>query len=426
MKKMLVITWFYPPVNSSEGVLCYKLLHASSLPVEVFTQNNSSVWSYDMASPLPKREGLCLVNAKSKTLSDFAEEAFGYFLAHSEEFSLIMTRSMPPECHEIGRRIKALRPDLPWIASFGDPIRDNPYSHLDCSLYSLYSTRNLVNRTRRRDPLFLLRPGRLLRAALWELRHREARARRRALADTENAALLQADLLIFNNESQRRYMLRDRRFWEKSLVLPHSYDPSLYPETLKQDVNRSGKTRFVFLGQLNPIRNALPLLRAVSRLNESEPALDKKAEFIFYGDMPDCDLAYIGRNRLWGLVRFEKPLRYNDSLRTAREADWLVHIDAPLSTVCDENVFFAGKIADYYGAGRPILAITMDRGAAADSLRRSGALICSFSANDIKETLDLILYHGLRAESNRGYTAAFESGAVAAVFDREVQKLLYG
>ena len=426
MKKMLVITWFYPPVNSSEGVLCYKLLHASSLPCEVFTQNSSGAWAYDTESALPGRDGLHVVEAKSQTLSDFTEEAFAYFLAHSEDYALIMTRSMPPECHEIGRRIKALRPDLPWIASFGDPIRDNPYSHVDCSLYSLYSSRNLVNRSRRRDPLFLMNPGRLLRDMFWELRHRHARAQRRELGALENNTLSQADLLIFNNESQRRYMLRGEKLWEKSRIVPHSYEPSLFPPREEPRKEKREKTRFVFLGQLNPIRSALPMLRAVNRLNESEEALEKKAEFVFYGEMPDGDLAYIGRNRLWGLVRWEKPLRYLDSLCAAREADWLVHIDAPLSGLCDENIFFAGKIADYFGADRPILAVTMEHGASADSLRKAGALVCSFSANEIKEALDLILYHGLHIEPNCSYTAAFESWVVAAAFDREVQKLLHG
>lgn len=427
MKKMLVITWFYPPVNSSEGVLTYKLLHASRLPCEVFTQNGSAAWAFDKSSSLPGREGLSVVEAKSDTIADFVQEAFSYFLTHSEDYSLLMTRSMPPECHELGRRIKALRPDLPWIASFGDPIRNHPYSHLDCSLYALQCARNLVNRERRRDLLFLLRPGRLLRVLLWELRHESARRQRRSLAEIEENALSHADLLIFNNESQRRFTLGDKRcFWGKSLVLPHCYDKALYPAAESTEEKSNGKIRFVFLGQLNSIRNAQPLLHAIARLREDQPDLEQKAEFLFYGDMSDGDYACIGRHHLGSLVHSEKPLRYLASLQAAKEADWLIHIDAPLASVCDENPFFAGKIADYYGSGRPILAITMARGSAADSLRRAGALVCSFSVNEIKEALALIVYYGLQAEPDGKYTSAFDSGAVASAFDREVQKLLHG
>ena len=46
MKKILVITWFYPPVNSSEGLVTYKLLNNSRYEYDVFTQKNSASWSY--------------------------------------------------------------------------------------------------------------------------------------------------------------------------------------------------------------------------------------------------------------------------------------------------------------------------------------------------------------------------------------------
>ncbi|MFR8622331.1 hypothetical protein [[Ruminococcus] torques] len=38
-----------------------------------------------------------------------------------------MTRSMPPESHEIGLKIKEIKPEIKWIASFGDPIANNPF-----------------------------------------------------------------------------------------------------------------------------------------------------------------------------------------------------------------------------------------------------------------------------------------------------------
>ena len=46
MNRILVITWFYPPVNSSEGLVTYKLLNNSIYKYDVFTQKKSSSWSY--------------------------------------------------------------------------------------------------------------------------------------------------------------------------------------------------------------------------------------------------------------------------------------------------------------------------------------------------------------------------------------------
>ena len=53
MKKMrgLVISWFYPPTNSSEGLVTYKLLKNSSFNYDVVThefQESDDIWSRDI------------------------------------------------------------------------------------------------------------------------------------------------------------------------------------------------------------------------------------------------------------------------------------------------------------------------------------------------------------------------------------------
>ena len=52
-KRILVISWFFPPVNSSEGLVTYKLLKASKLNYDVFTQKDNSSWSYGNTDKLP-------------------------------------------------------------------------------------------------------------------------------------------------------------------------------------------------------------------------------------------------------------------------------------------------------------------------------------------------------------------------------------
>ena len=41
MKKILVISWFYPPINSSEGLVTYKLLRNSKLQYDVCMQESN-------------------------------------------------------------------------------------------------------------------------------------------------------------------------------------------------------------------------------------------------------------------------------------------------------------------------------------------------------------------------------------------------
>lgn len=420
MKRILVVSWFYPPINSSEAILTAKLLKHSRYGYDVFTQARSEAWSYGRDPGLPEGENCRRIAADSTDLASWTDEAVRFFAAHREEYDLLMTRSMPPECHLAGLRIKKRFPQVKWIASFGDPIRDNPYELIGGSLWSPYSMKNPVNRFRALR--FRLSPIRAAQNALWSLRHIRLIRRRRMLARLEEDTLRRADRLIFNNASQLRYMLGTRTNCEKAVILPHSYDSSLYPTQITSKSNQ--KIRFVFLGQLNAIRTAQPLFRAIRSLKESMADLPERAEFLFFGEMPDAELAAILRMEIGDLVQFRKPVSYRQSLTEAAAADWLVHIDGNIGTVTEENVFFAGKLADYFGTGRPILAITMEKGDAADCLRRAGALLLSYSVNEIRQALYQIICRGRSVSMDGDYLRGFSAPRVAAILDETVVKPL--
>ena len=155
-------------------------------------------------------------------------------------------------------------------------------------------------------------------------------------------------------------------------------------------------------------------------MKEDVPNLAEHAEFAFYGDMADSDLVFVVKNDLLDVVKFHKPISYLESLEEMQNADWLVHIDGNIGLVSDENIFFAAKVADYFGSGTNILAITMPEGDIADILRSANELVLSFSANEIKEYLYLIICQGYQIMPNRDYIAQFAAKAVAAEFDAKV------
>ena len=62
--------------------------------------------------------------------------------------------------------------------------------------------------------------------------------------------------------------------------------------------------------------------------------------------------------------------------------------------------FFAAKLADYIGADRPIFGITMFDGAGADVVRDVNGLTVSYTVDEIKNYLYLILYEGYQIEVN--------------------------
>ncbi len=420
MKKILVISWFYPPINSSEGLVTYKLINNSQYTYDVFTQKGNTLWSYGNNMDFKNHENVRSIFAQADDLNGWVEEAVAYFTAHAEEYDIVMTRSMPQESHIAGRRIKEKFPHIKWIAGFGDPVDNNPYLHISCISYGLNSTKNLINRN------FTLRqklnPKRWLKNQLWNLRSRRAIKERETLKKIEYSTFKLADKIILNNESQKKFMLRGKeQYYDKVLVIPHSFDETFYEKTepVKHD-----KMRFVFVGHLDEIRNVNPLLKALAALKEELPDLEKKAEFLFYGDMGPTDKLTIMDHELFHMVHLKKPISYTESLKVMQDADWLIHADGNIQQAVDENIFFAAKIADYFGSGSPILAITMQEGAIIDILRASNSLVLSYSAEEIKNYLYLILEQGFTLPRNEAFIAAFESKRAAAEFDQCIPELL--
>lgn len=419
MKKILVISWFYPPINSSEGLVTYKLLRNSKLQYDVCMQESNASWSYGKNEKLPEASNVTRIPVAADDLEIWKEAAVEYFRKNKEKYDIVMTRSMPPESHMIGLKIKEIKPEIIWIASFGDPIANNPFVLKDMNTLSPYS-----HKFRRMGIRELISPKRILKNALWKKRTNDSLEPFRREQKLEEDILKQCDYVILNNKYQEAYMLGsyDESIKSKALVLPHSFDSTLYPEmTGKSKVNK--KIRMVYIGHLNDIRTPHLLFEAVNQLKEMKPDLADRLEIQLYGNMSDKEKVYLLDNELLDVVQIKKPVDYRTSLAIMKESDWLIHIDANLSGVLDENIFFAAKLADYIGAGKPIFGITMFDGAGADVIRDVNGLTASYTADEIRNYLYLIVY--------KNYTIQMESGKnkeqynavnVAARFDEFINK----
>lgn len=419
MKKILVISWFYPPINSSEGLVTYKLLRNSKLQYDVCMQESNASWSYGKNEKLPEASNVTRIPVAADDLEIWKEAAVEYFRKNKEKYDIVMTRSMPPESHMIGLKIKEIKPEIIWIASFGDPIANNPFVLKDMNTLSPYS-----HKFRRTGIRELISPKRILKNALWKKRTNDSLEPFRREQKLEEDILKQCDYVILNNKYQEAYMLGsyDESIKSKALVLPHSFDSTLYPEmTGKSKVNK--KIRMVYIGHLNDIRTPHLLFEAVNQLKEMKPDLADRLEIQLYGNMSDKEKVYLLDNELLDVVQIKKPVDYRTSLAIMKESDWLIHIDANLSGVLDENIFFAAKLADYIGAGKPIFGITMFDGAGADVIRDVNGLTASYTADEIRNYLYLIVY--------KNYTIQMESGKnkeqynavnVAARFDEFINK----
>lgn len=419
MKKILVISWFYPPINSSEGLVTYKLLKNSHLQYDVCMQESNVLWSYGNKEDLPEAENVHRIAIEGESLGVWKEKTMEYFIENQDKYDIVMTRSMPPESHEIGLKIKQIRPEIKWIASFGDPIANNPFVLKGMKKISPYSLENRYIR-----PMGIreiVSPKRVIKNMIWKRRVKQEQIPFKKEQELERNILESCDYIILNNQYQEQYMLKEysESVKKKVIVLPHSFDLSLYDKKVQMEDNH--KIKMVYIGHLDDIRTPHLFLKALLKLKNEHPDLSDKLEVSFYGNMSAKEKVFLLDNELLDVVHIKKPVDYKTSLAIMKNSDWLIHIDANLSGVLEKNIFFAAKLADYIGAKRPIFGITMFDGAGADVVRDVNGVTLSYTVDEIKNYLYLIVYEGYKNSINEANREKYNAVNVAAKFDEFVE-----
>lgn len=416
-KRILVISWFYPPVNSSEGLVTYKLLKASQYDYDVFTQKNNALWSYGNKDTLPEAKNVNSIFAKATNLEDWVSEAVEYYKNNVNKYDIVMTRSMPPESHKVGLKLKEINPNLKWIASFGDPVANNPYTKYSITYASPYSTKVC------KSIKGIISPKRIVKNTIFKIRYKKLhKFYQKKDFKLQDSTFKKADCLIFNNIYQKDYMLDgyNDEILQKALILYHSFDSDLYPSVKE----KNEKIRISYIGLLDTIRNPYRLFDAIRSLNEENPDLADKVVFEFYGNISDADKLFIMNYELTDVIKVKKPVNYLKSLEIMQNSDWLLLIDANISNIINKNIFFAAKLADYMGTGNKIFGITMLDGISANILRNLNAITTSYSTQEIKNYLWLIIYQNYTIKINNDFRNEFDSKKVAKIFDDFISSLL--
>lgn len=239
---------------------------------------------------------------------------------------IVATFGEPMSDHLVGLRLKR-RLGVPWIAHFSDPWVDNPFRR-----YEFLA--KFVN----------------------------SRFEARVIAT--------ADRLIFTSEETLDLVMRKYpASWRtKAGVLPHGFDPELYPRPAKA----AGPLMVRYLGNFYGHRSPVPLFRALKNLLARDPKMLENVQFELVGSMPDRMRMHPSLRSLpAGLVRLRETVPYLDSLKLMASSDLLLVVDGP----DDLSVFLPSKLIDYLGAHVPILGI-VPPGTSAQLLARLGAPVC--------------------------------------------------
>lgn len=419
--RIFVASWFFPPNSSSEGFVTYKLLRNSRYQYDVVC-STSHQWGYE-ASLAINDSNIHVIAVDTESIVEWQKQTIEIFSREHQKhpYAVIMTRSMPPESLSIGLEIKRKYPKIKWIASLGDPVGNNPYS-ISPLLLGQQKSQDVVSFVED-----LSRPSLEWRKN-WTESCNETIAIEARLKKLQDEALLRADVSICPTEPLRRFMQRGC-LTRKFEVLPHAFDESLYDKASNYDPGfQSDQINLVYLGYSDQVRSLLPVLKALRMNYEEYPELASHLCFHVFGNNPYELSDYAESFQLTpNLVRFHGNCSYWQSLKVMQLADWLVHVDAFFPSLGDTggSVFFAGKLADYMGASKPVLALTGE-GSPADRIvsNYGGISLAPWDLRGLSQALKQIAKGQLFAKIDYNYRSKYSVEHVAREFDDLVDSIV--
>ncbi len=418
-ERVFVASWFFPPQTSSEGIVTYKLLRRSEFEYDVVCAD-SSLWGYTEQINI-QSERIHVIPVKTNDLGTWKEETLRIFeLLHKQHaYDIFMTRCMPNESLEIGLSIKEKHPELKWICSLADPVANSPYwidaieksrTISDSAKHRVIKELSLPSEKWTRD--WLNDPNAVIREQFY-WKH------------IQDDAIAKADMLITPSKEQRNYM-SEESMRNKFLILPHSYD-EFQDETAPVNAWEGEKKHFLFTGYSDSLRSLLPFVEAAKWIRDHFPEVLEKIKIHFFGNYPNdlIDRAYA--YQLNGVFEFGGNIAYSSSLEFMQKADWLLHVDSYFVRLSDTggSIFFAGKLADYMGSRKPILALTGYNSPAGNIVQQyGGEVILPWEIEQIAKTI-IAIATGKRQEIiSDVFRAQFDAQSVAKTFDNAVKRLI--
>ena len=264
----------------------------------------------------------------------------------------VITNSAPIASHVVGMRL--LRGDSrPWIQHYSDPFVDLTYRR-----YHPVS-RVIDTRWERR----------LLRSAF-----------RATVTSPETRALL-----------VDRYagVLPDLE--ARIAIVPNVYDSGLFEAAKarygdRAPFARDGRLHAAYLGHFYGRRSIRPLCRWIDR-RRARSGLTPLRVHVF-GSLRASERALVAAGYA-DAIEIHPPVSYLRSLAIMAATDVLLVVDAPAD---GRSVHFPSKLADYLGAGRPIVAFTPAEGATARIAAANGHTVVPLDAPaDVLDALELVL-----------------------------------
>jgi glycosyltransferase involved in cell wall biosynthesis len=233
---------------------------------------------------------------------------------------LILASSPPPSGLLVARRL-ARKLNVPWVADLRDLWTDHQY-------------------------------------------YMQPRGRKLVEQKLEHRVLSSASALVTVSEPLAETLRRKYR--KPTAVVLNGFDPCDYPAQSRERISDERLsivyTGVIYAGRQDPS----PLFEALKLMGDKA----KGVKVVFYGLYLAVAAELVEQYGIGHLVEVKPPVAYQESLRLQSEADLLLLL---LWTDTRERGVYTGKLFEYLGARRPILALGEKENVAAELILKRGA-----------------------------------------------------
>ena len=168
----------------------------------------------------------------------------------------------------------------------------------------------------------------------------------------------------------------------KVAIIHNGFDHADYME----DVPQTDKFTITYTGRIYPKKqDPLPFFKAVKELREESSISIDDFEIRFFGsNVIDVLYPLISEYGLEGLVNLYNTIPYSESIRMQKESSLLLLLK---NNDPSEKGWHGGKIFEYLGAGRPVLAVGTNPDVVNELLSESGSGLVLDTPDTIKSRI---------------------------------------
>jgi glycosyltransferase involved in cell wall biosynthesis len=199
----------------------------------------------------------------------------------------------------------------------------------------------------------------------------------------EKYILMTADHIITATEPMRLKLIEKYPFLKgKCTTITNGFDLEDF-KGLTRSTQRE-KFTITFTGYIYGLRTSKHFLIALKELISEEKDIESKIQVVFAGPPNKQTTNLVKKLELQDIVKFLGYVSHQESLKLMVNSDCLLLIIAP-----EEPYSYTGKLFEYLGAKRPILALIPPQGVAADLIRstKTGVIVPPGNINPIKQTI---------------------------------------